>query len=129
MTPTATPTDTPTPLPCLLDVDDSGDVSASTDSVYITRYLLGLVPVPQSFRDSDSGDPPIPSDAIIAANIDAIGASLDVDMDGSVSASTDVVYVARLGLGLSPVPQGFRDLDPDILPDEDIEANIAALCP
>lgn len=55
---------------CLLDVDGSGPpASVATDLVYIARRLLGLPPVPASFRVSD---PNIPSDATISARVDAL---------------------------------------------------------
>jgi hypothetical protein len=126
-TPTETPEPTPTPTPvCWLDVDDSGVVSTSTDTVYISRYLNGLAPVPASYRDLD---PNIPDDAAISANIDLIGGGLDVDMNGSVDAATDPVYIARTLVGLQPVPSSFRQLDPTIPDDAVIAANVAALCP
>lgn len=52
-----------------LDVDADGHVDAATDIVYIARHLMGLPPVPASFRVLD---PRIPTDAVIAANIDAL---------------------------------------------------------
>jgi hypothetical protein len=52
-----------------LDVDGNGVVEVATDIVYIARHMLGLPPVPPSFR---SLDPTIPPDATIAANIDAL---------------------------------------------------------
>jgi hypothetical protein len=53
---------------------------------------------------------------------------LDVDASGPpVDAFTDVVYVARLLLGLPPVPPGFRVLDPNIPPDSVIAARVVAL--
>ncbi len=52
-----------------LDVDANGVVDVATDIVYIARRLLGLPPVPPSFRVID---PSIPSDADIAARIDAL---------------------------------------------------------
>jgi len=125
---TATPTRTPTitPAVCALDVDGDGEASVATDVVYIARHRLGLVAVPPSFRVLD---PTIPSDAIIAANIDAIGDALDVDMNSIVDVATDVVYIARHHLGLVPVPPSFRVLDPSIPSDAVIAAAIAALCP
>jgi len=54
--------------PCGIDVDCSGgQPETATDVVYIARHLLGLPPVPASFR---ALDPNIPADAVIAANID-----------------------------------------------------------
>jgi hypothetical protein len=96
--------------------------------VYIARHLLGLPPVPASFRQ---GDPNIPPDAVIATNIDAriSPPKLDVDMDGVGSVATDIVYIARHLLGLPPVPASFRQGDPNIPPDAVISANIGALCP
>jgi hypothetical protein len=101
-------------------------VSTSTDTVYISRHLSGLSPVPASFR---ALDPTIPSDEAINANINAIGTRLDVDRNGSVAASTDLVYIVRTLVGLAPVPESFRQSDPFILPDAVVAANVAALCP
>ena len=53
--------------PCGLDVDCDGQIDVATDVVYIARHLLGLVPVPPSFRPLD---PNIPPDSVIANNID-----------------------------------------------------------
>ena len=36
--------------PCTYDVDHNGAVQVSTDVVYLARHLLGLIPVPPSFR-------------------------------------------------------------------------------
>ena len=55
--------------PCLLDVDGNGVAQVSTDVVYIARHLLGLTPVPPSFRVLD---PTIPSDAVIGGRVDAL---------------------------------------------------------
>ena len=123
----ATPTPTVTP-PCLLDVYGSGPLpQVSTDIVYISRVLLGLPPVPASFRVLD---PTIPPDATIAANVTAIGTGLDVDGSGQPpDVATDIVYIARLLLGLPAVPASFRVLDPSIPPDATIAANTDALCP
>lgn len=82
--------------------------------------------MPASFR---ALDPTIPDDATINANIDLIGAGLDVDQDGSVAAGTDLVYIVRTLVGLAPVPASFRQADPSIPPDAAIAANVAALCP
>ncbi len=51
------------------DVDGNGQIDVATDIVYIARYLLGLPPVPSSFRALDATIPP---DSVIAANIDAL---------------------------------------------------------
>jgi hypothetical protein len=109
-----------------LDVDGNGKVDVATDIVYIERYLLGLVPVPASFR---ALDPNIPPDGVIAANISAIHGALDVDMNGQVDVATDIVYIARYLLGLAPVPASFRILDPAIPPDPTIAAHVDAMCP
>lgn len=98
----------------------------STDVVYINRRLLGLTPVPRSYRVIN---PNIPPDTTIAANVDAIVPSLDVDMDGQVNSSTDIVYITRRLLGLTPVPPSFRILDPTIPPDDVIAQRVDALCP
>ena len=112
---------------CPLDVDGSGvPPDVATDVVYIARYLLGLTPVPPSFRELD---PNIPSDAEIAAAIDLMGSALDVDGNGVRDVATDVVYIARYLLGLTPVPPSFRELDPNIPSDAEIAARIAGVCP
>jgi CSLREA domain-containing protein len=126
-TSTSTSTTTTTmPSRCLLDVDGNGHVEVSTDMVYIARHLLGLTPVPPSFRTID---PTIPPDSTIAAAIEVARPSLDVDGDGRVGVSTDIVYIARHLAGLTPVPPSFRTTDPTIPPDATIAANIDALCP
>jgi len=111
---------------CRLDVDGNGTKDVATDAVYIARRLLGLVPVPPSFR---SIDPTISSDAVIGAAIDAPGNALDVDGSGLVDVATDIVYVARRLLGLPPVPSSFRAIDPTIPSDAVIGASIDGLCP
>jgi hypothetical protein len=56
--------------PCPLDVDCSGTPpDVATDVVYVARQLLGLPPVPASFR---ALNPSIPSDSVIAANVAAL---------------------------------------------------------
>ncbi len=60
------------------------------------------------------------------------GSTCPLDVDGSgppPDVATDVVYVARTLLGLTPVPASFRALDPSIPLDSVIAANVAALCP
>ncbi len=104
----------------------NGHVDVATDMVYIERALVGLPPVPTSFRRVD---PTIPSDAVIAARIAAIGAALDVDLDGHVDVATDIVYIGRSLVGLAPVPPDLRLLDPSIPTDAAIAARITALCP
>lgn len=111
---------------CLLDVDRNGVDDVSTDVVYINRRLLLLTPVPPSFRVID---PSIPPDATITINIDAIRSSLDVDANGIVDAATDLVYITRRLLQLTPVPPRFRLLDPTIPSDAVIAQRIDALCP
>jgi DNA-binding beta-propeller fold protein YncE len=103
-----------------LDVDRSGPpVDPFTDLVYVARRLLNQPPVPPSFRVLDPG---IDSDVEIAARIDALGAALDVDADGTVDVFTDVVYCARDLFAVSPVPPSFRLLDPGI-PDDALIAD------
>jgi subtilase family serine protease len=114
------------PPACSLDVDENGTVEAATDVVYIERTLLGLVPVPPSFRASD---PTIPSDAVIAARVAAAGAAFDVDGSGTVEAATDAVYIERTLLGLTPVPPSFRALDPNIPADATIAGAVSRACP
>jgi hypothetical protein len=126
---TATPTCTPTPTLglCLLDVDGSGrPPDVATDIIYIARTLLGLTPVPASFRVLD---PLIPPDATITANVNAIRNRLDVDGNAVVDVATDIVYIARRLLRLPPVPASFRALDPTLPPDSVIAATVDALCP
>ena len=60
------------------------------------------------------------------------GSTCPLDVDGSGAppdVATDVVYVARTLLGLTPVPASFRALDPSIPADSVVAANVAALCP
>jgi hypothetical protein len=52
-----------------LDVDRNGNVDVATDVAYIARRLLGLVPVPASFR---ALDPTIPADNVIGTRIDTL---------------------------------------------------------
>ena len=55
---------------CPLDVDCSGTPpDVATDVVYVARQLLGLPPVPPSFRVLN---PSIPSDSVISANVNAL---------------------------------------------------------
>lgn len=96
----------------------------ATDIVYIARHLLGLVPVPESFRAQPDTIPP---DAEMANRIDLLGMLLDVDVNETVQMATDIIYIARDLLDLPPVPVSFRVLDPAIPPDEEIEARIQAL--
>ncbi len=129
--PTATPTITPTMSPtntagpCGLDVDRNGVADVATDLVYIARQLLGLPPVPTSFRTLD---PSIISDSTIAAAVVALGMQLDVDGNGQVDVATDIVYISRVLLGLPAVPASFRVLNPSIPPDATIKGNVTALC-
>lgn len=124
-TPVSTSTHTPTATPSdPLDVDGDGSVDGATDMVYIQRHLLHLAPVPPSFRGLD---PSIAPDAVIAARIDALGTSLDVDANGTVDAATDVVYIQRHLFGLPPVPESFRQLNPAIPTDAAIAARIDIL--
>src|SRR5262249_35020239 len=51
-----------------LAVDAAGPVEVATDLVYINRHLLGLPPVPPSFRVLD---PNIAADVTVAAHINA----------------------------------------------------------
>ena len=127
-TPTATATFTEVPTPaCAFDVDGSGPpADPATDVVYLARWLLGLPPVPASFR---ALDPNIPADPAIEAQCAAVGAAIDVDGSGTVDAATDVVYIARHFLGFAPVPESFRLLDPDIDADVQISSRITEACP
>ncbi len=136
-TPTESPTGPPTPTPvnsptdtpglCVDDVDASGPPpDVATDLTYIVRRLLGLPPVPPSFRLLD---PSIPDDLFIDHQIHAALTALDVDDNGILDPATDIVYIARVLLGLPPVPPSFRALDPSIPSDMVITGNINALCP
>jgi hypothetical protein len=107
-----------------LDLDGDGVVLPATDVVYLSRSVLGLPPVPASFRQAD---PAIPPDEQILSRFAALGDRLDVDKNGMRDATTDVVYVSRHLLGLACVPQSFRVLDPSIPPDAEIGERIEAL--
>jgi len=112
---------------CPLDVDVDGAAAAVTDGVYVFRRLLGLgFVVPANFRTLD---PSIASDAVVAANVDAMGGGIDVDGDLVAQAATDGVYIFRRLLGLgSVVPPDFRVLDPTIPSDAVIAAKVDLLC-
>lgn len=111
---------------CNLDVDANGRVETSTDVVYVARHLFGLPPVPPSFRQAQPG---IPSDATIAARIEATRAELDVDGNGQVGTATDVVYVARRLFSIPPVPPSFRLSQPGIPADALIGTAVDACLP
>ncbi len=126
-TPTATPTATPTSPPCQLDVDGNGrPPDVATDIVYIARTILALHAVPTSFRLLDATVPP---DALIERSVSAIGTALDIDANGQIDVTTDIVYVARHLFGLPAAPASFRVLDPNLPPDATLAARIDALCP
>lgn len=114
------------PSACVLDVDGSGTASAGTDVIYIARHLLGIAPVPPAFRRAN---PAIAANAVIAARVAAAGLALDVDGDGRVQFATDVVYIARAMLGLTPVPASYRAAQPGIPPDPAIASKVSGLCP
>ena len=57
------------------------------------------------------------------------GCVLDVDCRNGFDVATDAVYIARLALGLPPVPSSFRAIDPSIPSDADIAARIRGMCP
>ncbi len=107
----------PTPL-------GGGALEVATDLVFIARRLLGLPPVPTSFRLAGA---PLPDDAVVAAWVDSFGQKLDVDMDGTVNVATDITYAARDLLGLTPVPPSFRTQNVNVPPDAMIAARIALL--
>jgi hypothetical protein len=54
---------------------------------------------------------------------------LDIDTNGVFETATDVVYMARHKLNLSPVPPSFRDGHPEIPTDAVMRARIDALGP
>jgi Squalene-hopene cyclase C-terminal domain/Prenyltransferase and squalene oxidase repeat len=111
---------------CLLDADLDGAVTVGTDVVYFARRLLGFLAVPPTFRALDAAIPPAVD---VDGKIDAAAPALDVDGNGAVDVGTDLVYVARRRLGLTPVPPGFRILDPTIPSDQTIGDAVDALCP
>lgn len=53
--------------------------------------------------------------------------TVDVDGDGRIDVATDIVYIARYLLDLSPVPPSFRLIDPTIPSDTEITARLDAL--
>lgn len=125
LTPTHTPTSTLTSAPTQPPTPaGTKSLSVATDLVFIARQLLGLAPVPPSFRFAD---PTLPPDSVVSAWVDAFGMKLDVDLDGALDVGTDIIYIARYELGLPPVPPSFRAQDPTIPPDTVIAANITAL--
>jgi hypothetical protein len=58
---------------------------------------------------------------------EAVFSVLDVDMNGHADVATDIVYIARCMLRLTPVPSSFRSIDPTIPSDALIGARINAL--
>jgi len=110
-----------------LDVDRNGAVEAATDIVYIYRYLVEMpTTVPSPFREID---PSIPPDGEIESRIDSLKPLLDVDAGGGdPDPATDVVYIYRYLAGMpTTVPTAFRDVDPSIPPDEEINARVDAI--
>lgn len=120
-------------IPSTLDIDNDGNVEVATDVVYIARTLMGLPAAPASFGELAS----ILPDAILSARVYACGdpatplckcgQALDVDGDLTVNVATDIVYIARYLLSLTPVPASFRASDPSIPLDSVIASNIDAL--
>ena len=113
-----------------LDVDDSGAPTrydAATDGVLVVRYLFGL-------RGSALVDNAVApsvttrSAANIVSYLDARLASMDVDGDGSVLATTDGLMMLRYMLNLrdAALVSGARR---GSLTDAQIQARIAALMP
>jgi hypothetical protein len=82
--------------------------------------------VPPTFRASDAT---IPNDSVIAARVTAASSALDVDGSGTVQAATDLVYIQRTLLGLTPVPLSFRAIDQSIPADAAIAAAVSRACP
>lgn len=64
--------------------------------------------------------------AVLLALAPTLVCRSDVDRNAVVDVPTDIVYLARALLGLSPVPPAFRLIDPTIPPDADIAAAIAS---
>jgi hypothetical protein len=110
-----------------LDVDRNGVVEAATDIAYIYRYLVEMpTTVPSAFREID---PSIPPDDEIESRIDSLKPFLDVDESGGdPDPATDIVYIYRYLVGMpTTVPTAFRDVDPSIPPDEEIDARVDAI--
>ncbi len=107
----------------MLDVDRNGTIGPESDLVYVARSLLGLSPVPPSYRVTQ---PAIPDDAAIDERVTRAVPYLDVDLSGTVAVDTDVLFITRYLLGLAPVPNSYRSgvLLP---PDPEVEASIAPL--
>jgi hypothetical protein len=81
-------------------------------------------------RDFDQRGLPRSSSCDSACDIGAfefLPKPIDVDANGAVEVSTDIIYVARYILGLTPVPASFRSLDPVIPADADISCRINQL--
>ena len=84
-----------------LDADNDGSYAAATDGVLIMRYLLGfrgsaLSANAVALVGAERGDA-----TAIAAYLDAILGSLDIDGDSNVWAYTDGALIVRHLLGLS----------------------------
>ena len=65
--------------------------------------------------------------SIGAYEFNATRCLLDVDRNGVGDVSTDVAYINRRLLMLTPVPPSFRAIDPSIPPDATIATNIDAI--
>jgi predicted outer membrane repeat protein len=65
--------------------------------------------------------------SIGAYEFNATRCLLDVDRNGVGDVSTDVVYINRRLLMLTPVPPSFRAIDPSIPPDATIATNMDAI--
>ncbi len=110
-----------------LDVGANGVIEPSTDIVYIHRYLVAMpLTVPSVFRGLD---PSIPPDDEVEGRIDELKPFLDVDSSGGdPDPGTDIVYIYRYLVGMpTTVPTAFREIDPSIPPDRQINDRIAAI--
>ncbi len=81
-----------------LDIDNDGNIDASTDGVLLLRYLFGM-------RDTALTNMAIGANAertatTIASYVAALGNALDIDGDAAVKPTTDGLLVLRYLLGL-----------------------------
>jgi hypothetical protein len=86
------------PVSCIVDADNNGSVSATTDGVLALRWMLGMSG--SAATSGALGATPRRTDATEIKNY-LNAQRLDIDGDSSVDAATDGVLLLRALLGLS----------------------------
>lgn len=109
-----------------IDLDDDGTYDPASDGLLLLRYLVGLRG--DALIDTARGVNARRDAAAIASYIAALGASLDIDGDGVVKATTDGLLVLRYLLGLRGTALTNGASATNKLP-ADIESALQALKP